>query len=244
MAVDVNRVNATVSGRYAQPVARRAPYGGAVAASAPVPAQVQGTRPLGFLASAAIALGILLFNEQALEHLVAGSGMLLARENGPLENAQMLAMVPALALFWFAATKSRGGVGVTAAFMWFAGSIAFVREIDFKLMTGMVTPFDWLVEHHLQDAVFVILGFVTLLYLFRQRRYFFEMLRLGLRWQAWPAAASLALLAFAEFYLDGLTSPAGHFWEELVETNGYFLFALAGWKHAALIGDPELDRVV
>jgi hypothetical protein len=242
MAVDVDRVDARIAAGYTRPAMQRAAYGGAVAVPSTTPAL--GVKPLGFLASAAIALGILLFNEQALEHLVAGTGLQLASENGPLENAQMLAMVPALALFWFTTKKSRGAVGMTAALLWFAGSIAFIREIDFKLMTGMFSSFDWLVAHGLQDGLFVILAGSTLLYLFRQRRYFFPMIRLALRWQAWPAAISLALLATAEFYLDGLTSPAGHFWEELVETNGYFLFALAAWKHAALIGDPDLDSTV
>jgi hypothetical protein len=50
------------------------------------------------------------------------------------------------------------------------------------------------------------------------------------------------LLATAELYLDGFDGATGHFWEELVETNGYFLFAVAAWKHSDLIGDPQLDR--
>jgi hypothetical protein len=58
---------------------------------------------------------------------------------------------------------------------------------------------------------------------------------------AGAALAALFLLSFAEFYFDGRPSTAGHFWEELVETNGYFLFAIAAWRHACLIGDPVLD---
>ena len=98
-----------------------------------------------------------------------------------------------------------------------------------------------LVAHHLQDAVFAVLGGAAALYLWLQRRYFWALVRLGLRWQAWPCAAALFLLCFAEFYLDGRPSTAGHFWAELVETNGYFLFAIAAWRHATLIGEPLLD---
>jgi hypothetical protein len=64
---------------------------------------------------------------------------------------------------------------------------------------------------------------------------------------AWSAVAGVALRAFvlllatAHFYLNDLTGYTGNFWEELVETNGYFLFALAAWQHSNLIGDPEFD---
>jgi hypothetical protein len=151
-------------------------------------------------------------------------------------------MLPALALFCFAGFKSRGAVGVAGFLLAATGAIIVVRELDFKEMVGELGWFDWLVAHHLQDGIFVVLGLGTALYLLWQRRYFWNVVRLGLRWQAWPCYAAFLLLAAAEFYLDGLTSSAGHFWEELVETNGYFLFVLAAWKHAGLIGDPVLDR--
>lgn len=56
------------------------------------------------------------------------------------------------------------------------------------------------------------------------------------------ALLSLLLLATAELYLDGIAGDTGHFWEELVETNGYFLFAIAAWKHSGLVGNRLLDQ--
>ena len=69
-------------------------------------------------------------------------------------------------------------------------------------------------------------------------------LGIAVEWQAWPCMLSVLLLATAELYLDGVKGPTGHFWEELVETNGYFLFAIAAWKHVGLIGDPKFDRPI
>jgi hypothetical protein len=165
-------------------------------------------------------------------------------ENGPLENLQLVVMVPALLLFGLAWARGLGGVRVAGVLLALIGALAFAREIDFKSLIGGHAWFDWLVAHSLQDSLLGLLGVALVLYLFVQRRYFWSVLRLGLRWQAWPCVASFTLLVAAELYLDGLSGPNAHFWEELVETNGYFLLAVAAWRHASLIGDPELDRPV
>ena len=151
-------------------------------------------------------------------------------------------MLPALALFWFAGLKGRGAVRVAGVMLALVGSIAFVRELDLKTLMGTSAGFDWLVAHDLQDVIMGGLGLAMALYLFHQRRYFWGLVRLGLRWQAWPCVGALLLLAAAEIFLDGATGTDGHFWEELVEANGYFLFTVAAWRHASLIGDRELDR--
>jgi hypothetical protein len=194
------------------------------------------------LAWAGVLLAFAFFNETAYEHLRDGNAAILGIENGPLENAQLLAMLPALGLFWYAGLKSRGAVGVVAVILALVVSIGFVRELDLKTLMGASAGFDWLVAHELQDIVLGGIGLAMALYLFRQRRYFWGVLRLGLRWQAWPCVGAFLLLAAAEFFLDGATGTDGHFWEELVEANGYFLFAVAAWRHASLIGDRELDR--
>jgi hypothetical protein len=193
------------------------------------------------LAWTGVLLAFALFNEAAYEYLRDGDAAILGRENGPLENAQLLAVLPALGLFSFAGLKSRGAVGVVGVILALVVSIAFVRELDLKTLTGMSAGFDWLVARGLQDIILGGIGLAMALYLFRQRRYFWGVLRLGLRWQAWPCVGAFLLLAAAEVFLDGATGTDGHFWEELVETNGYFLFAVAAWRHASLIGDRELD---
>jgi hypothetical protein len=194
------------------------------------------------LAWAGVLLAFALFNEAAYEYVRNGDAAILGEENGALENAQLLAVLPTLGLFWFAGLKSRGAVGVVGVVLALVVSIAFVRELDLKSLLGVSAGFDWLVMHKLQDIVLGGIGLALALYLFRQRRYFWGVLRLGLRWQAWPCVGAFLLLAAAEVFLDGATGTEGHFWEELVETNGYFLFAVAAWRHASLIGDRELDR--
>ena len=194
------------------------------------------------LAWTGVLLAFALFNETAYDYLRDGDAAILGRENGSLENAQLLAMLPALGLFWFAGLKSRGAVGVVGVMLALVISIAFVRELDLKTLMGVSAGFDWLVAHDLQDIVLGGIGLAMALYLFLQRRYFWGVLRLGLRWQAWPCVGAFLLLAAAELFLDGASGTDGHFWEELVEANGYFLFVVAAWRHASLIGDRELDR--
>jgi hypothetical protein len=197
---------------------------------------------LNALIWALLILALVTLNEIALAQLHAGRGAAIGIENGPLEDAQLVLMVPAMALFWYAGWRGLGAVRVAGVLIALAGMLAFSRELDFKSFESPLTPdFDWLVVHLLQDAIFAVLGGTAAVYMWVQRRYFWALVRLGLRWQAWPCAAALFLLCLAEFYLDGRPSTAGHFWEELVETNGYFLFAIAAWRHTTLIGDPVLD---
>lgn len=213
--------------------ARAGPLVGTLTRSHAVPAS--GPSLLSYLAWAAILLAIIAFNGYAIEQIRAGDARVLGSENGPLENAQLVLMVPALALFWFAWLR---GLGALLAMI---GTIGFIREVDFNGLTGGIAWFDWLVAHGLRDGLLAFFGLATVLYLFLQRRFFWGLLRLGLRWQAWPCVAFVLLLVTANFYLNDLTGSTGHFWEELVETNGYFLFALAAWQHSKLIGDPEFD---
>jgi hypothetical protein len=215
----------------------------AASAHSPIDVSAVGSHTaLNILIWSLLILALVTLNEIALAELHAGRGASIGIENGPLEDAQLVLMVPALTLFWYAGLRGLGAVRVAGVLIALAGMLAFSRELDFKSFESPVAPtFDWLVVHHLQDAIFAVLGGAAALYLWLQRRYFWALVRLGLRWQAWPCAAALFLLSFAEFYLDGRPSTAGHFWEELVETNGYFLFAIAAWRHACLIGDPVLD---
>jgi hypothetical protein len=237
MAVDVHRVDAVVEGIRQSPTAA-----GSLTTSRSIPAQ--DPRPLGYLAWAAIFLVIFAFDEHAINQLRIGDGGIVGDENGPLENAQLLVMVPAFLFFGLAWARGLGAVRVVGALLAMIGAVAFIREIEFKTLTGSQVWFDWLVAHGLQDGILALLGFALVLYLFVQRRYFWNVLRLALRWQAWPCVASFTLLAAAELYFDGLSGPNAHFWEELVETNGYFLLAVAAWRHASLVGDPDLDRAV
>lgn len=238
MAIDVHRVDA-VPDSFDHPGKPVGPLGARAARYADPHTD---SRVLGYLAWAALIAAIVVFDRHALDQFRAGGAVALGRENGFLENAQLLAMVPAVALFGFAGLRGLGAVRVAGVLLAMIGTVAFLREIDLASATTGIAGLEWLAAHGLRDALFALLGIAMVLYLFIQRRYFWSVLRLGLRWQAWPCAASVLLLAVAEFYLDDLSGQTAHFWEELVETNGYFLFALAAWKHARLVGDLQLDR--
>ena len=240
MAVDVDRAEAA-AGSYG-PLAG---LGGR-----PAPLAVGYAEPAAesrfpvLLAWLAYFLAIAVFDRYAFVQFLGADPFSVIRENGILENAQLLAIVPALALFAFAGWRGIGAVRVAGALLAMVGAGRCLREIDFAIVTGGIVWLDRLVAYELRDALFAGLGVAMLLYLVAQRRYFRPVLQLGLRWQAWPCAVSVLLLAVAEFYLDDLSGHSAVFWEELVETNGYFLFALAAWRHALLVGDRRLDRPV
>jgi hypothetical protein len=200
-----------------------------------------GAREPNYLAWLAVALAALAFNAYAIVELRAGHFDRLSVENGPLETTQLLVLLPALAFFGLAWAKGRGAVAVSAVLLGILGAVAFVREVDLEGLHGLAASVGWLLKQGLQDSLFAVAGAMAVLYLVRQRRYSLGLLRLGLRWQAWPFPASMCLLAAAEFYLDGNSGPTALFWEELVETNGYALFALAAWRHSTLAGDRKLD---
>lgn len=204
------------------------------------PSRLSGHRLLGFLPAAAFILAAAAFNDYALQQFWSGD-VAIAEENGVLENAQLLVTLPSIALLVFAGIRGLGAVRVAGILLALIVSIAWVREIDFTIFTGVHATLDWLVDQALRDWVMALLGGTAAVYFAANLRYFGGLVRLGLRWQAWPCVASLALLALAEFYFDDLTGVGAHFWEELVETNGYFVFALAAFTHVQLIGHRELD---
>jgi hypothetical protein len=239
MAVDVDRVEAAAADSYGS----FAGLGHRPSALAVGHAEPSGTRFPLLLAWFAYFLAIAVFDRYAFVQFVSDP-LPMIRENGLLENVQLLAIVPALALFAFAGWRGLGSVRIAGALLAMLGAVICLREIDFASATGGIVWLDWLVSLELRDALFAGLGAAMLLYLVAQRRYFLPVLQLGLRWQAWPFAASVLLLAVAEFYLDDLSGNSAIFWEELVETNGYFLFALAAWRHALLVGDHRFDRPV
>ncbi len=211
-------------------------------------------RLLSCLAWAVVLLAIIAFNHYAIEQLRVRDGRLMTRvmgrENGQLEIAQLMALVPAIALFSFAGLRGLGAVRVAGAILAMIGTIALIREVDLDNLRSSIALFDWLLAYKLPDVLAAFFGLAVVLYLFLQRRYFGGLLRLGLRWQAWPCLASVFLLVTGQFYIEGLPAHSDvhfwdlRFWEELVEANGYFLFALAAWQHSRLIGDPEFDSPI
>lgn len=188
-------------------------------------------------------LALAFFNERALTHLALGDAPVLGLENGYLENIQLLALLLAAVVFAYAGAKGGGavrGVGTTLAL---CVTVVFLREIDLERLDGIPSVIWWTGTRTFQYMLYGGLGVALLAHIVRERRYFFDGLRLGLRWQAWPFIAAIALMLVAEFALDGSDELNGQFWEELAEANAYFLLVAAAWVHAGLIGDPVYDRV-
>lgn len=230
---------------------------GTLSESHPVPASK--IKLPGFLAWAAVLLVFIAFNYYAMAHLHALDSRVAdstaGRENGLLEITQLIALIPALALFWFAGLKGFGAVRIAGALLAMIAAIVLVREVDFRDLNGVGSWFSWLWDHGVQDGLQIIFGLAAVLYLLLKRQYFLKLFRLGFRWQAWPCIASVLLLVIAQFFIEVLPYDTGgpfwafRFWEfrfleELVEANGYFLLVLASWQHLRLVGDPELDSPV
>lgn len=207
------------------------------------PAAGQTESPLvAILAWTAAILSLALFNDASLERLSAGEGAVHGRESGPLENAQLIALLAALLLFGLAGLKGRGAVRVAGCLLGLLTLFGFLRELDLKALAGPSQELDWYIAHGLQRAALGTVVVVSLVYSAWHWRCVPGLARLALRWQAWPCSAAFVLLAAAEIFLDGVSGPDGHFWEELVEFNGYFLLAVAAWRHACLIGDPKFEH--
>jgi hypothetical protein len=117
-----------------------------------------------------------------------------------------------------------------------------LREIDPERLQVMPRGLEWIETHAFQYSLYGMIGATALAVAARHLRYFWDTLRLGLRWQAWPFMVAVALLIVAEFALDGGAERDGKFWEELIEANGYFFLAIAAWVHVRLLADPVHNR--
>jgi len=102
----------------------------------------------------------------------------------------------------------------------------------------------FLADNGLQEVLLVGMTTPIFVYLFRQREHFWGCVGLGLRWPAWPLYLAGAII-LGTVYLDErvVVNERMRFWEELVETFGYLLMAVAGWRHLQLVGDERWVRV-
>jgi len=103
--------------------------------------------------------------------------------------------------------KGLGAVRVAGACLALIGTIAVVCEIDFGSLEGNSVWFDRFVAHGLQDGLLALFGLAAVLYLFRQRRYFWGLVRLGARWQAWPCYRCCCLPPRSFISMASLATP-------------------------------------
>lgn len=168
-----------------------------------------------------------------------------AKEWGPLEVFHSLLTAIAVVLFYWSWRNGRGPVRVAGGALTLLAAAAFVREIDLELITKAL-GWNWLVwigEHGLQDVALIAMTLPIFAYLYVNRRQFTNVVRLGLRWQAWALYVS-GFLVLLCVYLDErvVHDMRMRFWEELIETYSYVFMVLAAWRHHNLVGDPVWDR--
>lgn len=191
-----------------------------------------------------VAAVVLIATVGAIVWWFNGGAVALAREHGPLELVQDLMILAILFVFVDAYRCSDGAVGVAAGALSLMTAAAFVRELEIKNFAGPEW-YRWLGTHGLQEVLFVAMLLPIPIYLIRQRRYFWGVVRLAVRWPAWPIYVAAILLA-TSIYLDErvVKDYQARFWEELIETYGYGFLLMAALRHRKLVGDPDFDQPV
>ena len=167
----------------------------------------------------------------AYQYSVDGGLNLLVRENGLLENGQLVFVFASLIVFAISGIKFEGPVRTAARAMAGVCLMCFYREIDLRSadVPGWVGA---ATGSPIRDIVMVAMGLAILGYVFRCRAHVRDWLHMLLRFNSWPLIVSGALLFIAAM-LDNkfVTSDAGRFWEELTELIGYILLLEASWRH-------------
>ncbi len=175
----------------------------------------------------------------ALDALTVG------KEGGVIELLHVALTALAAFLFYLSWRQGKGPVRVAGGALAMLAAAAFVREADLELLSKAV-GWRWLVflgENGIQEVVLIAMTLPIFIYLYRNRSQFLDLVRLGLRWQAWALYVS-GILVLLCVYLDArvVRGPEMRFWEELIETYSYVFMVLAAWRHLQLVGDPVWDR--
>jgi hypothetical protein len=121
-----------------------------------------------------------------------------AKEWGLLEVLHSLLTAIAAVLFYLSWKRGHGPVRVAGGALALLAAAAFVREIDLELITKAL-GWHWLVwlgEHGLQEIALIAMTLPIFGYLYVNRGQFVNLIKLGLRWQAWAlyVSGSLVLL--------------------------------------------------
>ena len=170
---------------------------------------------------------------------------LYVNEWGVLESLHSLFCALSLGLFYLSWRWGEGAVKVAGGALAMLSAAAFVREVDIK-NAAQFLDIHWLnviASSGLQEILLVGMTLPIFIYLYRERRHFWGIVELALRWQAWPLYAAGAIV-LGTVYLDEsvVVGIEMRFWEELIETYGYVFMSLAAWRHLQLVGDESWDR--
>ena len=175
---------------------------------------------------------VMAFDLVALERFATGDA--IGRENGPLEDVQLLLMLSAALLFVTAGRRGDEAVRVSGTLLAAMMLAAFIRELDFKGFAVSGSGLYLFFTYQLRDLLLACVGVSAIIYSWRERMYLRSLVGLGFRREAWPFVVGLVLLVAAELVLDRMPGPSGRFWEELLEVHGYVLLCVAAWRHVDL----------
>lgn len=157
-----------------------------------------------------------------------------ASEWGGLEIFHNALIALSGVLFWKAWRDSMGAIRVAAGALAILAAAAFVREIDIKKLSAVTGP-EWLydlADNGLQEALLIAMTLPIGVYLLRERQFLGDLIRLALRWDAWPLYLAGGFILAGVVFDDHLvTTLRGRFWEEVIETYGYVFLAVAARRH-------------
>lgn len=194
-----------------------------------------GGRVGGHQGSLLIFLLILLINAVVLTAGYGGYDGALSKEHSALEFAQLIALLPAFALFWLGWRYGQEAEKTASGALAMLTVAMFVRELDVKTLGGPEW-FRWLSHHGLQEILLVGMTLPILWYLARRRHHWRGLMRLLFAPAAIPLFISgILLLVAVQFDREIATNAHLRFWEEVIELNGYLFLTLSAWNHWSIV---------
>ena len=162
---------------------------------------------------------------------INGALSLLVRENGILENAQLVFIALALVAFSASGLWHEGPAQTAGRTLAGLCLICLFRELDLR---DANVP-GWLAaatRSPVRDIIVGAMATVMFGYMFGSRAHRHGWFWMLVRWQSWPLFLSGAFL-FLAVILDYkvVHNNAGRLWEELAETIGYVMLLEAAFRH-------------
>lgn len=182
-----------------------------------------------------LLLSMMLIDAAAIAGWWGGHGVTLGREHGIIEDAQLLVMLPAFALFVLGWRYGQDAERTASAALAMLVAAAFVREIDVKTLGGP-SWFRWLSHHGLQEILLVAMTLPILWYLAQRREHWLGLLRLLFAPAAIPLFLAGILLMLSVYFDSRIVVGARlRFWEEFIELNGYMFLVISAWNHWVIV---------
>ncbi len=164
----------------------------------------------------------------------------MAKESGPIEGLQAVALATAFALFCRDATRHPGASRPAAVSLACLCFVIFFREIDLRIFDAPELLIN-ITTGPVRKGLSAILVVLTAIYVATRNKNVPGLIRSSLTWRAWPFYIWPFLLITAEkieLWVHARALPGswtnGQFWEELVELNAYLALLYAAYIFAEI----------